>query len=70
NDIARVMSLPKSTAHGLLGVMVELGILVRKKDGTFRLGPHPMRWAHGFLSEMEMVSVFRNYFASDTTLSP
>jgi DNA-binding IclR family transcriptional regulator len=69
-DITRAMSLPKSTAHGLLGVMVELGLLVRKQDGTFRLGPHPMRWAHGFLSEMDMVSVFRNYFASDTTLSP
>ncbi|WP_315858330.1 IclR family transcriptional regulator [Rhizobium leguminosarum] len=69
-DITRAMSLPKSTAHGLLGVMVELGLLVRKQDGTYRLGPHPMRWAHGFLSEMDIVSIFRNYFASDTTLSP
>ncbi|ASQ12687.1 helix-turn-helix domain-containing protein [Sinorhizobium meliloti] len=68
-DITRAMSLPKSTAHGLLGVMTELRLLVRNQDGTFRLGPRPMRWANGFLSEMDIVSIFRDYFASDTTLT-
>ncbi|KAB1083511.1 IclR family transcriptional regulator [Neorhizobium galegae] len=69
-DITRAISLPKSTAHGLLGTMIELGLLARNQDGTFRLGPHPMRWANGFLSDMDIVSIFRDYFASDTTLTP
>lgn len=68
-DIARLLELPKSTAHGLLNVMMELNLLVRGPDGAFHLGPHPMRWADGFLSQMDIVSVFKAYFAQDTKLS-
>lgn len=68
-DITRATGLPKSTAHGLLNVMMELGLLLRNADGTFRLGPHPMRWANGFLSQMDVVSVFRDHFARDEALS-
>lgn len=68
-DIARMLRLPKSTAHGLLNVMLELNLLVRNPDGVFHLGPHPMRWADGFLSKMDIVSVFKDYFAKDTALS-
>ncbi len=68
-EITRALSLPKSTAHGLLNVMMELNLLARNPDGSFRPGPHPMRWAHSFLSEMDIVSIFRDYFARDTALS-
>ena len=68
-DITRALSLPKSTAHGLLNVMQELNLLAKNPDGTFRLGPHPMRWANSFLSEMDVLSVFREYFAKDTALA-
>lgn len=68
-DITRALKLPKSTAHGLLNVMQELNLLARNPDGTFRLGPHPMRWANSFLSEMDVLAVFREYFAKDTALA-
>lgn len=68
-DITRALALPKSTAHGLLNVMLELGLLARNPEGSFRLGPHPMRWANSFLSQMDVVAVFRDYFAQDATLS-
>lgn len=68
-DIARLLELPKSTTHGLLNVMMELNLLVRGPDGAFHLGPHPMRWADGFLSQMDIVSVFKTYFAQETALS-
>lgn len=68
-DITRLLELPKSTSHGLLSVMLELNLLVRGPDGAFHLGPHPMRWADGFLSQMDIVSIFKTYFARDTALS-
>ncbi|HBF29759.1 IclR family transcriptional regulator [Rhizobium sp.] len=68
-DITRLLGLPKSTTHGLLNVMLELNLLVRNPDGAFHLGAHPMRWADGFMSKMDILSVFKSYFAQDTALS-
>lgn len=68
-DITRALKLPKSTAHGLFAVMQELNLLVKKSDGTFRLGPHPLRWANSFLSELDVLTVFRAYFAKDTAFA-
>ncbi|RCK50781.1 IclR family transcriptional regulator [Thalassospira profundimaris] len=62
-EIGRVLSLPKSTLHGLLLAMIELGLLTRGADGTFSAGPHPMRWANGFLAQNDLVEVFKTYFA-------
>lgn len=64
-EIGRILSLPKSTLHGLLLAMVELGLLTRFADGTFRAGPHPMRWANGFLAQNDLVEVFKGYFAEN-----
>lgn len=33
------------------------------------MGPHLMHWADGFLSQMDFVSLFRHYFATDTELA-
>ncbi|WP_244497181.1 IclR family transcriptional regulator [Aureimonas sp. D3] len=68
-EITRGLSLPKSTVHGLLKVMVELNVLVKSSNGSFKLGPHLMRWAHGFLAEVDVVSAFQEFFAVDTALS-
>ncbi|MBM7344946.1 IclR family transcriptional regulator [Pantoea coffeiphila] len=67
-DITRQLALPKSTAHGQINVLTELGLLVRTAEGTYRLGPHLMHWADSFLSQMDFVSLFRDYFAADSEL--
>lgn len=68
-DIARMTGLPKSTLHGLLGVMVELNLIVKSEDGRFSTGAHPMRWASSFLAQMDIVSIFRNHFSTKNSLS-
>ncbi|MFB4358286.1 IclR family transcriptional regulator [Pantoea sp. BS_4] len=68
-DITRTLSLPKSTVHGQLHALTGLGLLVKTAEGTYRLGPHLMRWAEGFLSQMDIISLFRDYFAADTLLA-
>ncbi len=68
-DIARALSLPKSTAHGLMSVMLELNLLTKAANGAIRLGPHPLHWANSFLAEMDIVSAFHEYFSKDTSLS-
>lgn len=63
SGLARALGLPKSTAHGLVQAMEELGLLVRAADGTLRTGPHPLRWAGDFLARTDLVSVFRHAIA-------
>lgn len=69
-EITRIMSLPKSTAHGLIAVMCELGLLVKSSDGTMRVGPHSMRWAGSFLSQLDIVSAFQTCLADRPELDP
>lgn len=68
-EITRALDLPKSSAHGLLGAMADLQLLVRGEDGGFRLGPHVMRWANSFLAELDILSVFQAYFAEHRELA-
>jgi IclR family transcriptional regulator, blcABC operon repressor len=68
-DLARRLEIPKSTAHGLINAMTELGLLVRGVDGTFGLGSRPMRWTSGFLSQFDLVSVFNEYFTQNPELA-
>ncbi len=68
-EITRNAGLPKSTVHGLLAVMVELNLLIKNNDGRFSTGAHPLRWANSFLSEMDIVAIFRDYFAAETALA-
>ena len=58
SSIARELGLPKSTVHGLCGTLVEMGLLVRRSDNAFRIGPHVMRWANSFLMNTDITSEF------------
>lgn len=69
-EITRILDLPKSTAHGLLAVMAELDLVARSADGTLRVGSHPLRWANGFLSQLDIVSTFHEYLAQRQELDP
>ncbi|KQQ27133.1 IclR family transcriptional regulator [Methylobacterium sp. Leaf123] len=68
-DLARLMAIPKSTAHGLLSAMVELGLLARSQEGAYRPGSHIMQWASGFLAQQNIVREFQNHFAENSALS-
>ncbi|MBB2160155.1 IclR family transcriptional regulator [Gluconacetobacter sacchari] len=63
SGLARALGLPKSTAHGLVQAMEELGLLARAADGTLRTGPHSLRWAGDFLARTDLVSAFRQSIA-------
>lgn len=62
-DVARELSIPKSSAHGLIATMTELELLTRSPDGSLRLGSRLMRWANGFLSQTDLVGEFQRFFA-------
>jgi DNA-binding IclR family transcriptional regulator len=58
SELARQLELPKSTVHGLCATMVNLGILVRRQDNSFRIGPHVMRWSNAFVATADLVAEF------------
>jgi len=67
-QVARLLGLPKSTAHGLLGTMLELNLLSKTHDGGFALGPHVMKWSAGFLSRSDMTAEFQRHFVDEPAL--
>jgi DNA-binding IclR family transcriptional regulator len=56
--LARELMLPKSSVHGLCNTLVDLGLLVRRSDNGFRIGPHVMRWANSFLISTDLTTEF------------
>lgn len=58
SELARETDLPKSTVHGLCGTMVQLGLLVRRPDQTFVVGPHVLRWSNGFDRQTDVATEF------------
>ncbi|WKL23601.1 IclR family transcriptional regulator (plasmid) [Agrobacterium tumefaciens] len=59
-EITRACNLPKSTGHQLLLAMTDMSLLNRAQDGTYQVGPHPMRWASSFLSTIDIVGTFQS----------
>ncbi len=62
SEMARLLNLPKSTVHGLCATMVNLGILVRRSDNSFHIGPHVMRWSNAFAATADLVAEFSAIF--------
>lgn len=62
------LDLPKSTTHGLLLTMQELGLLKKATDGTYQIGPKIMHWAHAFLSQTNLVQEFQNVMLENNDL--
>jgi DNA-binding IclR family transcriptional regulator len=58
SEISRRLDLPKSTVHGLCATLVNLGLLTRRSDNGFNIGPHIMRWANAFIARTDIVSEF------------
>ncbi|MBB4065978.1 IclR family transcriptional regulator [Gellertiella hungarica] len=58
SDLARETALPKSTVHGLCTTLVHLGLLIRRPDQTFVLGPHLLKWSNAFDRQTDIAAEF------------
>jgi IclR family transcriptional regulator, blcABC operon repressor len=58
SDIARETGLPKSTVHGLCTTLMHLGLLIRRADQTFVLGPHLLKWSNAFERQTDIAAEF------------
>lgn len=61
-ELCRILNIPKSTGHGLLMAMEELGLIQRDSAGRFGVGPASLRWSNAFLARSDVVTAFRRYF--------
>lgn len=58
SEMSRETSLPKSTVHNLCVTMAELGLLIRRSDQTYAVGPHVLRWSNGFDRQTDVATEF------------
>lgn len=58
SELARETALPKSTVHNLCSTLVQLGLLIRRPDQTYLLGPHLLRWSNAFDRQTDVAAEF------------
>lgn len=58
SELARATALPKSTVHSLCMTLVQLGLLIRRPDQTYILGPHLLRWSNAFERQTDVAAEF------------
>lgn len=58
SELARSLDLPKSTVHGLCATLLHLGLLARRGETGFKIGPHVMRWANAFVAGADITTEF------------
>jgi len=67
-EIAEALEIPKSSAHSLCYTLVELNLLVKRSDQTYRIGPHIMRWANRFTHESDVATEFASIWDESGSL--
>jgi IclR family transcriptional regulator, blcABC operon repressor len=69
SDLARETSLPKSTVHGLCTTLTHLGLLMRRSDQTYVLGPHLLKWSNAFDRQTDIAVEFAALWDQSDTLT-
>lgn len=69
SDIARRLGLPKSSVHLICSTLLELGLLVRRGENHFAVGPHVLQWADAFQGQSDLIREFQQ-MTSEAVLLP
>lgn len=67
-DIARELGIAKNSAHTLCNTLMQLGLVIKRPDQTFRLGPHVMRWSNAFQQQSDLAAEFAAIWDQETQL--
>jgi DNA-binding IclR family transcriptional regulator len=57
-ELARMLALPKSSAHGLLTTLVGRDLARRDAQGNFQLGPRALQWASAYSLQSDVTGAF------------
>lgn len=57
-ELAKSLTLPKSSLHGLLHTLTALGLAMRDDRGEYALGPKALHWAQAFERQSGVIAAF------------
>jgi len=69
SELARLLHLPKSSVHLICSTMMDLGLLVRRGENRFGIGPHVLQWAESFQASSDLVREFQQLISETAILS-
>ena len=67
-DIQRRTGYPKSSLHGLLATLTQLGLAIRHEDQTYSLGSKCLQWADAFAHQTRVIGAFHEATKSQPSL--
>lgn len=62
-SLSRRLGFPRSSTLALCNSLVEIGLLVRDPDGSYRLGPHTLDLSRSFLQQTDLPTEFQRAVA-------
>ena len=68
-SLSRQLGYPRSSTLALCKSLVEIGLLLRDDDGSYRLGPHLVELSRSYLGQTDLLSEFRRVIAETGYLS-
>ncbi len=68
-SLSRRLGYPRSSTLALCNSLVEVGLLQRGPDGTYRLGPHTLELSRAFLGQTDLPSEFMRAAAETSLLT-
>jgi len=69
SELARLLKLPKSSVYLICSTLINLGLLVRRGENRFSIGPHVLHWAESFQAGSDLVREFQQ-LTSETAVLP
>ena len=70
SELARRLTLPKSSVHGLAATLVALGLARRNEQGELSLGTKPLRWADAYAGQSDVLRAFDAHAGRIAALQP
>lgn len=56
-ELSRCLEIPKATVHRILNILCEDNVVLKTKDGRYKVGPTVLLWSNGYRSSSGIVEI-------------
>lgn len=61
SELARALSMPKSTVHRILTTLCDDNVVIKTNDGFYKIGPTVLLWSSGYKFSTGLITIARSW---------